>query len=165
MCIVILIFISVFATTIELTPSHTGLIAENVDITLTCVTDESNPTADIVWNRDGEIVSSGISESEVSGQYNVKKRRSVITLTTEKNLNGVQYKCQVEGQDDVSDQTVVQVKCEKLQFIHFNVQCYPLYFIGFVSYCIHVFNTQCNIAITTALHLTHMTVQVQPKHQ
>ena len=102
------------ATTIELTPSHTGLIAENVDITLTCVTDESNPTANIVWSRDGEMVNNEISVSEVSGQYNVKKRRSVLTLTTEKSLNGVQYKCHVKRQDDVSDQTVVQVKCENL---------------------------------------------------
>ena len=105
---------SVNATTVELTPSHTGLIAENVDITLTCVTDESNPTAEIVWSRDGEAVGSGISESEVSGQYNVMKRRSVLTLTIQKSLNGVQYKCHVEGQDDVSDQSVVQVKCENL---------------------------------------------------
>ena len=94
--------------TLELTPSHTGLIAENVDITLTCVTDESNPTANIVWTSDGEIVNIGITVSEMSGQYKVKKR-SVLTLTTEKSLNGVQYKCHVEGQDDVSDQSVVQV--------------------------------------------------------
>ena len=78
------------------------------------MTDESNPTADIVWTRDGEIVNSGINESEVSGQYNVKKRRSVLTLTTEKSLNRVQYKCHVKRQGDVSDQTVVQVKCENL---------------------------------------------------
>ena len=58
-------------------------------------------------------MSSGSRESEKTGQYKVKKR-SVLTLTTEKNRNGVQYKCHVEEQDDVSDQSVVQVKSENL---------------------------------------------------
>ena len=103
---------SVLPTMIELTPSHTGLIAENVDVTLTCETDESNPTAEILWSRDSETVSSGITVSEVSGQYNVKKRRSVLTVTTHRSLNGLEYKCEVQDQDTLSDSEVLQVKCE-----------------------------------------------------
>ena len=74
-------------TTIKLTPSHIGLIAENVDVTVICETDKLIPTADIVWIRDSEIVSSGIRKSEANGQYNVQKRRSVLTLTTHRSLN------------------------------------------------------------------------------
>ena len=95
-----------------LRPSHYGLVAENVVITLTCLTDESNPTADIVWSRDGETVNSGITVSEVSGQYNVKKRKSILKLTTEKKLNGVQYKCHVDGKSSVSDSVLLEVECE-----------------------------------------------------
>ena len=105
-------FVSVLPTKIELIPSHTGLIAENVDITLTCETDESNPTAEIAWSRDGETVSSGIDVSEVSGQYNVKKRRSVLTITTHRSLNGLEYKCKVQDQETLSKSQVLQVKCE-----------------------------------------------------
>ena len=52
--------------------------------------------------------------SEVSGQYNVKKRRSVLTITTHRSLNGLEYKCEVQDQDTLSDSEVLQVKCEDM---------------------------------------------------
>ena len=76
------------------------------------MTDESNPTANIIWSRDGVTLNREITVSEVSGQYNVNKRRSVLKLTTRKGLNGVQYKCQVEGTDSVTDSVRLNVKCE-----------------------------------------------------
>ena len=84
------------------------------------MTDESNPTADIVWSRNGSSIWSGISVSALSGQYNAKKRKSVLTLITDRLLNGVVYKCSIKKKEDVADQYQLQVKCKKLSlFVHF----------------------------------------------
>jgi hypothetical protein len=97
------------ATSIILTPSHTGLVAENVDVTLSCTTDEGNPTPSVTWKKNGVVIAE-TSGSDINGNYNAKKRDSLLTIRTNKTLNGVKYQC-FNGPLQPQEY-ILQVKCK-----------------------------------------------------
>jgi hypothetical protein len=80
------------ATLIRLTSSHSGLIAENVDVTLTCLTDEGNPTPNITWMENTRLVTE-TDIAEIIGNYAAKKIKSWLKITTDRTLNGAKYQC------------------------------------------------------------------------
>ena len=100
----------VYATTLSLTPSRSAGISENTQVTLTCTTDEGNPTAVVVWTRDNLPVSAGAVSTE-SGQYSTQKRVSSVTVTATKTLNGAVYRCGVEDAN-LSEEYTMEVNCK-----------------------------------------------------
>jgi hypothetical protein len=99
----------VLATVVTLTASHTGLVAENVNVTQTCITDEGNPTPSVTWKKDGGVIAE-TSGSDINGNYNAKKRESSLTIRTSKTLNGMKYQCFTGSLQP--QEYIVQVKCK-----------------------------------------------------
>jgi hypothetical protein len=88
-----MIFYNVVAANfINLTSSHTGLVDENVDITLTCETDEGNPTPNITWKQNNDIIPE-TEGNELNGSFHALKWRSLLKIKTAKHINGVKYQC------------------------------------------------------------------------
>ena len=90
----------VSATTLDLTihPEENELVAVNVEITLTCVSDEGNPTPDITWswmNNDQNGQLNAFDNTEANGRYNSKTKTSIYKLTTDRALTGRVYKCSI----------------------------------------------------------------------
>ena len=95
-----------------LSASPPGAVSENMDITLTCITDEANPPAEVVWSRDGVAVTSAFSEvATESGLYNAQRRVSNLSVRTNKTLNGAVYNCAVVG-TDLSRDYVMDITCK-----------------------------------------------------
>ena len=105
------VFPPVSASTMTMTQSPSGLVSENKEVTFTCVTDEAEPTADVVWSVDGNTRSSD-SDSTVEGMYNTQKRRSVLKVTVDKPLNNKKVECYVSGKSAVRDSVRLGVTCE-----------------------------------------------------
>ena len=56
---------------------------EGTTVIVECVTDESNPTAEVTWIRDEanlDPLTESIQNFEVAGRYNSNIRRSVLTI-------------------------------------------------------------------------------------
>ena len=89
-----------------------GFIIEGGDVTLTCLTDESNPLADIVWTKGTTVITAGVTNTVVTTgvQYKGVKRQSVLSFTSSRTNNMVVYSCSVKGQQ-LKDQYTVAVKC------------------------------------------------------
>ena len=65
---------------------------------LTCTTSESNPTAVVLWTRDGTTISVDPSDMNTeSGNYDALKTISTMRVTATRELNGVVYRCAVQG--------------------------------------------------------------------
>ena len=89
-----------------------GPVSENVDITLTCSTDEANPPAEVIWRRDGVTVTAASGDvTTQSGLYNAQRRVSKLSVRPNKTLNGAVYNCAVEG-TDLSKEYVVDMTCK-----------------------------------------------------
>ena len=101
---------AVYASTLSLTPSLLGGISENTQVTLTCSTDEANPTAVVIWTKDNLPVSASDFNTE-SGQYSTQKRVSNLTVTATKTLNGAVYKCELEG-TNLGEEYTMKVHCK-----------------------------------------------------
>ena len=105
------LFPPVSASTISMTQSPSGLVSQNTSLTFTCVTDEAEPTADVVWSVDGNTRSSD-SDSTEEGMYNTKKRKSVLTIKVDRTLNNHKVECYVHGKSAVRDSATLGVTCE-----------------------------------------------------
>ena len=81
-------------------------------MTFTCETDEASPTAEVVWTVAGSVRTSGISDTEVAGQYNAQGRRSELTVRVNRTLNGQTVECHVSGKSAVRDTVTLDVRCE-----------------------------------------------------
>ena len=110
------IFPPVSSTTILMTQSPSGPVSENTEVTFTCVTDEAEPTADVVWRVDGNTRSSD-SDSTEEGMYNTQNKRSVLMLTVDKTLNNKKVECHVSGKSAVRDTNTLDVRCECIKGI------------------------------------------------
>ena len=101
----------VSASRVSMTQSPSGPVSENTEVTLTCVTDEAEPTADVVWSVDGNTRSSD-SDSTVEGMYNTQKRRSVLTVRVDRTLKKKKVECHVIGNTEATDSVILDVRCE-----------------------------------------------------
>ena len=110
------IFLLVSASNISMTQSPSGPVSEDAEVTFTCVTDEAEPTADVVWNVDGNTRSSDRVSTE-QGMYNAQKRRSVLTVTMDKALNNKEVECYVRGKSAVRDTKTLDVRCKCIKLI------------------------------------------------
>ena len=104
-----------------MTQSPSGPVSENTEVTFTCVTDEAEPTADVVWSVDGNTRSSD-NDSTEKGMYNTQKRRSVLTVRVNRTLNNKDVECHVSGEPAVNDSKTLDVRC--MCMIHL---IYPIY--------------------------------------
>ena len=102
---------SVPASSVLMTQSPSGPVSKNKEVTFTCVTDEAEPTADVVWSVDGNTRSSD-SDSTEEGMYNTQKRRSALTVTVDRMLNNKKVECYVSGNTQATDSVILDVRCE-----------------------------------------------------
>ena len=93
-----------------MTQSPSGPVLENTEVTFTCVTDEAEPTADVVWSVDGNPRSSD-SDTTEGGMYNTQKRRSVLTVRVDRKLNNKKVECHVSVKSAVKDTGTLDVIC------------------------------------------------------
>ena len=87
-------------------------MAENVEITLTCVSNEGNPTPGITWSwetndQNGQLNS--LNNTESNGRYNSKTKTSVFKFTTGRALNRRVYKCSTGS--SLAKTFALNVKC------------------------------------------------------
>ena len=106
-----LYFEIVSSTSITMTHSPNGLVSEYTEITFTCLTDESNPTASVTWTVDGEIRSSTTDSTLDDGVYNALRRQSVLTLTADRGLHNSIVKCVVSENKQLVAQETLNISC------------------------------------------------------
>ena len=87
-------------------------MAENVEITLTCVSDEGNPTPGLSWSwakndQNGQL--NAFDNTESNGRYKSKTKTSIYKLTTDRALNGKVYKCSTGS--SLAKTFLLNVKC------------------------------------------------------
>ena len=99
-----------------MTQSPSDPVSENTEVTFNCVTDEAEPTADVVWSVDGNTRSSN-SDSTEGGMYNTQKRRSVLTVRVDRTLNNKKVECHVSGKSAVRVTKTLDVRCECIKLI------------------------------------------------
>ena len=117
---------SVTASRVSMAQSPSGPVSENTDVTFTCVTDEAEPTANVVWSVDGNTRSSD-SDSAEEGMYNTQKRRSVLTVRVDRTLNNKKVECYVSKNTQATDPVILDVRCEC--GIKFSLGHHALYFL------------------------------------
>ena len=93
-----------------MTQSPSGPLSENTEVTFTCVTDEAEPTADVVWTVDGNTRSSD-NDSTEDGMYNAQMRSSVLTVRVNRTQNNKKVECRVSGMPAINDTTTLNVTC------------------------------------------------------
>jgi hypothetical protein len=84
-------------------------IYENDTITLTCKTDESNPSVDLKWNHNNAN-STGI-QSYRNGTYGVITI-STLTFKAHRNDDVIPYECFVNGTKIITNSTSFSVYCK-----------------------------------------------------
>ena len=94
-----------------MTQSPSGPVPENTDVIFTCVTDEAEPMADVVWRVDGNTRSSATASS-LEGIYKTQKKRSVLAINVVRTLNNKKVECYVSGKSAVTDSITLDVTCE-----------------------------------------------------
>ena len=90
-----------------------AVVDENTEVTLTCTTDEANPTAHIVWKVGNDVITTSVT-STVNGEQHTQKRVSVLKLKATRSLHSVVFKCIVDG-TNVQDEYTMEVQCEYLE--------------------------------------------------
>ena len=79
---------------------------------LTCTTSESNPTAFVLWTRDGTAISADTSDINTqSGNYDALKTISTLRVTATRELNGVVYRCSVQG-ISLNENHIMMIYCK-----------------------------------------------------
>ena len=137
-------FFTVFSTYVTLSSSPPGSVSENVDITLTCTTDEANPSAEVVWSRDGvEVIPAFGDVTTESGLYNTQRRVSKLSVRTNKTLNGAVYNCTVAG-TDLSRDYLVDITCK------YSLTCT----------CDHSHRTNPSIVATIFIPTKHFSIEI-----
>ena len=107
------------ASELTLTGAPPTLVAEDTEVTVTCTTDEGNPTPAITWHRDWQPVPvdtdlESVTDTETDGtQYNGKVRVSTLKVQADRTLNGVQYGCAVED-TDLEKSFTLRVTCKSV---------------------------------------------------
>ena len=111
------VFPPVSASTMTMAQSPSGPVSENTEVTFTCVTDEAEPTADVVWSVDGNARSSD-SDTTEKGMYNTQKRRSVLIVRVDRTLNNKMVECYVNGKSAVRYSSTLGVTCECVSMLY-----------------------------------------------
>ena len=128
----------ILVKTTNITMSHqpSREIMERTSVTFTCVTGEAVPTAEVVWRVGGSHYTSQSQNTRVAGLYNALKRKSQLTLTVNRTLNGVDVECLVKG-SKVKQAETLDVKCLFLCICFYHNykvfkfwHCYLIYFIS-----------------------------------
>ena len=102
----------VSATSLSLETSTSGIVSEDTNVVLTCTTSESNPTAVVLWTRDGTTISADVSDINAeSGNYDALKTISTLRVTATRELNGVVYRCAVQG-ISLNENHVMMIICK-----------------------------------------------------
>ena len=94
--------------------SPDGPVSEDTQVTLTCTTDEANPTAVVQWTKNGASISA-TSVTTASGQYQTRKTISTLKVRAQRALNGAVYRCSVKG-TNLSEQHPINVRCKSSIF-------------------------------------------------
>ena len=115
----------VSASDIFMTQSPSGPVSENTEMIFTCVTDEAEPTANVVWSIGGNTRSSD-SDSTEEGMYNTQKRRSALTVRVDRTLNNKKVECHVGGKSTVRDTKTLDVRCECIKCILELQNCFEI---------------------------------------
>jgi hypothetical protein len=95
------------------------LVVEYTSFTLTCLTDEGNPTPSVSWSVNGKPISTGITNKNISGYYNAMKIKSTFTAAAVRAQHNDEYKCTVFG-TNISTEYILHVNC-KFSFQSFSV--------------------------------------------
>ena len=136
-----------------MTQSPSGPVSENKEVTFTCVTDEAEPTADVVWSVDGNTRSSD-SDSTEEGMYNTQKRRSVLTVRVDRTLNNKKVECYISENTEATESIILDVICEcEIMFMK-TIMKYHVFFSGIISIIKTItryLNTLCWLSIVSDL--------------
>jgi hypothetical protein len=89
--------------------SHTGLVVENLEVTLTCLANEGSPTPRVDWKQNNIVINETQGNDVDDGNYNAKKRESLLKIKTDRTLNGAKYQC-FSGSLESQEYTL-QIKC------------------------------------------------------
>jgi hypothetical protein len=84
---------------LTMTQAHNNPVADGTLVTLTCETDEGNPTPVIQWYKEGtqQITPNPGDVVNTQGSYSAMKTRSVIRVTVKSTDNNAVYSCSVNN--------------------------------------------------------------------
>ena len=99
------------ATSIEFTPLGTDLIPDQTVLNISCITDESNPMAEVLWSVNGYSLTTDINANPIPGNYEAFRTQSVLTITADRSLNGAEYTCVLGGRGSINDNSILTVGC------------------------------------------------------
>ena len=94
-----------------MTQSPIGLVPEDTEIIFTCLTDEANPTASVIWTVGDESRSSTTDSTLDGGVYNALRTQSVLTLTADRGLHNSIVKCEVSENKNLVAQEKLNISC------------------------------------------------------
>ena len=89
-----------------------GQISEFTDVTFTCLAEEANPTAELIWTVDGNVV----NPSRVyayGGRFGGYKRGSDLTLTANRTFNKKEVQCALADNNDIKKEIMLFVTCKE----------------------------------------------------
>ena len=107
---VLILFVQVTSTLLQLDVDSQH-VSEGDTMTLTCTSDEANPTSQITWYRDDVEITKGVVNGVEGGLFNSDGRISVLNLTANRKNNDVSYRCEVGG-TELEDNHVMKVGCK-----------------------------------------------------
>ena len=113
--------ISVDPSKVTITGVPTDLVPEGTSVTVVCTTTEGNPVPTITWVRDSQAVPvdtdlESVTNTQTDGSdYNGKVRLSTLQIQPDRSLDGIQFKCEVEG-TTLQESFTLRVAC--LYFFH-----------------------------------------------
>ena len=92
-----------------MTQSPDGLVPEGKEVTFTCLTDESNPTASVTWTLNGSPISS-TNDEIIPGDYKAFRRQSVLKVTSSIAFNNSRVRCVVNQNIQIGVEKTITVE-------------------------------------------------------
>ena len=102
--------LTVAASSIVMTTNPTGLSPVG-SVTYTCVTAEANPTANVLWYKNNQVINTGIVNDVADANAVFKQRRSTLTFTAAQSDNQAVIRCAVEGNTGQFQEHTLSIKC------------------------------------------------------
>ena len=88
-----------------------GQVPENSKVSLTCVTDEARPQADIIWTIADSVIQSSNQVLE-PGQFNAYISRSVLSVTANRSLNNLPVVCSIDSSPSLNNAMFLDITCK-----------------------------------------------------